>query len=119
VALVPAGWRALRRLRRRGRLRGAWDEVRDTAVDLRLGAPPEETPAEFGARIAAPWGDGAPTKAMNVLVSAVERNAYAAADAELPRGPGVRAVLRAMRGTVPRVVRFWAAVAPRSLRRRR
>jgi transglutaminase-like putative cysteine protease len=116
IGLLPAGWRTLRRVRRTGSLRGTWEELKDTAIDLGLGAPPAETPAEFGARLSVGWAPEE-VQEMKALVSAVERAAYAAADADLPPEVHRGRLLRALRGSVPRVVRFWAFVAPRSLRR--
>ncbi|GAB2450356.1 transglutaminase-like putative cysteine protease [Conyzicola lurida] len=145
LLLVPAFARVLRR---RSRLRtvdggasvlGAWDELRDTALDLGWTLTDAETPREFAARLAAsrddpafaatgpiggsPVEDPAALAVLERLREAVERESYARAGggaatvrAEEPVTVAeVRGVLDALRDGVGRGVRVRAALAPTSI----
>jgi hypothetical protein len=115
VRLAPGAWRAFVRGRRlRSGLAGGWTEIVATAIDLGLGAPLSDTPAEFAERVGASW-ESEPRAALAAVVRAVEEKAYA--DLSASGHPPVRRVLRRMAHDVSPGLRLWARLAPRSLRR--
>jgi len=147
---VPAMARIVRRRSRvrglhRGSALGAWDEVRDTALDLGWRLTDSETPREFADRLTvdrndpvffatgpiggAPITDPAAAAALGRLRDAVERESFARTGVARPGGadPGggaqrpaaatddLHAVVAALRGGVERGVRVRAALAPASV----
>ncbi len=122
LLLTPALWRSARRRRRLALLRragpgavaAAWDEVRESAIDLGIPAPATETPRGFAARVGASW-PGRERDALERVLDAVERSAYAPGRAPAP-DPTDLALVRAglALGARP-LARLLASVAPRSL----
>jgi transglutaminase-like putative cysteine protease len=119
---IPAVTGVLRRRAQRaeavaGRAEAAWALVQDTAVDLGIDVPASETPRAFGARLVA--GHDVDPVAMDVLVSAIERSAYApvrqARLGERILADEAVAVRAALRASAPSWRRALAAVLPRSL----
>ena len=144
VLAIPAVARVATRRRRVLALRlgstlGAWDEVRDTALDLGWQLTDAETPREFADRLTidpsarefgesgpiggAPIGDAAAVSALERLRSAVESESFARsgggasvrADAAAATAADLHTVLLALRGGVDRRVRVRAALAPASV----
>jgi len=145
VLAIPAIARVVRRrarvheLAHRGSAVGAWDEVRDTALDLGWRLTESETPREFAARLSSSRNDrefaatgpigGSPidqpeaVAALERLRSAVEHESFAragdgrasGAEAAGATTADLREVLAALRGGVDRGVRLRAALAPASI----
>jgi hypothetical protein len=144
LVLVPAFVRAARRRSRlaaldhHGFALGAWDEVRDTALDLGWRLTDAETPREFADRLAVDRGsalfartgpvNGSPITAAAALASlerlrrTVERQSFARVGGGVPledesgaNANDALAVVRALRDGVPRRVRVRAALAPASI----
>ncbi|WP_210479653.1 DUF3488 and transglutaminase-like domain-containing protein [Naasia sp. SYSU D00948] len=123
VLLAPAGVRALIRRRRLGalgreRVGPAWDEVRDTALDLGLVPGGALTPRALADRLGAVIGGGTPEhQELAALLRTVERERYArpgSSSGAMDEAP-VRRLLQRMRGSASRGARLRAALAPRSL----
>jgi transglutaminase-like putative cysteine protease len=141
---VPAVARVARRrsrlhdLARDGSVLGAWEEVRDTALDLGWRLTDAETPREFAERLTTsgtvftatgpigglPVTDADAVAALERLRAAVELESFArvggAAPGGRPRGAGgdprdVHLVVDALRAGVSRGVRVRAALAPASV----
>jgi len=145
--LLVLGVPAINRIgRRRARMRvlhaggsviGAWDELRDTALDLGWRINDAETPREFVARLVGdeevfaasgpvggtPIADAAVVEALTRLRAAVEQESFAGAGVR-STAPSqqtavtehdVHEVLRALRRGVSRPVRARAALAPTSV----
>jgi transglutaminase-like putative cysteine protease len=122
VLLIPALVRRVQSLRRRaGAARGdavaAWAELRATLQDLRLPAPPSESPRARGERLVRERG--VDPAAADALVRAIERSSYApagwgSAAREDLRTP-LDALRRELRETVSRRDRLAAVFTPRSL----
>ncbi|NHC12308.1 transglutaminase family protein [Motilibacter deserti] len=130
VVSVPA---LLRRSLRRRRLRpgqpsrasvlGAWDELRDTALDLGMRGAGPQTPRQFAERLGATFSlDAAGGAALGRIASAYERARYArdtgASEAAGPSEGGVvadEATVRAqLRAASSRSARLRALLLPRS-----
>ncbi|MCU1438617.1 MAG: transglutaminase protein [Naasia sp.] len=123
LLLAPGTVRVLRRRRRlsalaAGRGSPAWDEVHDTAVDLRLIGRAEVTPRALASAISAiVGGTTADLAELDRIVAGVERERFAR-----PGTPGepleeapVRRILTRMRAFAGTPARVRAAFAPRSL----
>ena len=144
VLAIPAMARVARRRTRvrglrRGSALGAWEEVRDTALDLGWRLSDAETPREFADRLTVDRDDpvfgssgpigGSPVSDAGALASlarlraAVERESFARVGGESrPGSPAPEAgvddlhrVLDALRAGVGRGVRLRAAAAPASV----
>ena len=145
VARVARRRARVRELAHHGTVIGAWDEVRDTALDLGWRLTDSETPREFAARLTTSRDDrafaatgpigGSPIDgpvaiaALERLRRAVERESFARAGAGAASGgraasgaeasaattADLREVLSALRGGVDRGVRLRAALAPASV----
>jgi transglutaminase-like putative cysteine protease len=143
VLAVPAMNRVARRRSRMralhtgGSVIGAWDELRDTALDLGWRLSDAETPREFVARLCSdgdvfaesgpvggsPITDTAAVESLARLRAAVEQESFAGVGARssVPQGPDavsehdVHEVLRALRRGVSWRVRARAALAPASV----
>ena len=126
VLVAPALARELWRRRQRnaahaGDERAAWMLVQDTAIDLRIPAPPSDSPRAFGARLVVEHG--APADAVHALVAAVEHASYAPAGyvaAGRVRGDrsleaAAMSVRTSLLGSATTSRRLLAAFAPRSL----
>ncbi|NHC45572.1 DUF3488 and transglutaminase-like domain-containing protein [Motilibacter aurantiacus] len=129
LLLVPALLRRSLRGRRlrpgqpwRARVQGAWDELRDAALDLGMRGSGPQTPRQFAERLAGTYPlDPAGSAALARLVQAYERARYArddasagtaeAADAVAADEAAVRAQLRAASS---RTARARALLVPRS-----
>jgi transglutaminase-like putative cysteine protease len=127
----------MRALHTGGSVIGAWDELRDTALDLGWRLNDAETPREFVARLTgdedvfadagpiggSPIGDPQVVEALNRLRTAVEQESFAGvgAGSSAPRQStavtehDVHEVLRALRRGVSGRARARAAFAPTSV----
>ncbi|MCR2812733.1 DUF3488 and transglutaminase-like domain-containing protein [Microbacterium sp. zg.Y1084] len=120
---IPAVAREVRRRRRLAAAAGgdaaaAWLSVREAAVDLGIAVPASESPRAFGARLVAEHD--APEDAMDVLVAAIERQAYApAASAVVSGGRGDAAGGADGRGLAAAAASVHSALARSAARRRR
>ncbi|MGM7699754.1 transglutaminaseTgpA domain-containing protein [Microbacterium sp. A84] len=116
--LMPALIRFVIRLRRRIRARrgdamSAWQEVRDTLIDLRLPVSEAHSPRARGAALVQ---RGVDAEAMHVLVDAVESISYARTAGETGNlSPALARVTADLRRSVDLRVRVAAVLAPRAL----
>lgn len=118
VLLLPALIRIVIRLRRRMRARrgdgmSAWQELRDTLIDLRLAVSEADSPRVRGAALVE---RGVDAEAVRVLVNAVESASYArVADNAGDLAPALARVSSGLRGSVDLRVRVTAVLLPRAL----
>lgn len=117
--LIPAALRRLRRLRRharaaRGDAGAAWAELNDLLADLWIPISDAESPRERSIRLRT--AHGVTTPALDALVTALERAAFAR---DAPAGADLRAPLgaveRDLRAAARPGNRVAAVLAPRSL----
>jgi transglutaminase-like putative cysteine protease len=119
VLLLPAIIRSSRRSRRFARLRvggaadAAWDEVRDTAIDLGLGWSEAETPRAFASRITRTIDVNARAALYRVL-TAFEAQQFGAANVTVDPAD-LRFALRTLASEEESGVRWRARLAPASL----
>lgn len=109
--------RTLRAAALAGQAPAAWTLVQDAAIDVGIAVPASETPRAFAARLSAAHGiDPGP---LEVLVSAIERDAYApvrtARLSERMLSDEASAVRAAILAAVPPWRRALALAFPRSL----
>ncbi|WP_300267246.1 DUF3488 and transglutaminase-like domain-containing protein [Microbacterium sp.] len=118
VIVLPALIRLAMRMRRYHRARAgdavmAWNELRETLIDLRLPVSDADTPRERGAELVK---RGADAGAVHVLVGAIEQASYARTvekDADL--AGALRRVSDDLRHSVDMPARLAAVFVPRSL----
>jgi transglutaminase-like putative cysteine protease len=125
VLLLPAMWRTGRRARRFRRVRSdgspfeAWNEIRDTAVDLGSAATESETPRAFAAAIT-PRLQPNGVDALQRLLATVEAEAYAPDAARRKAGAAdLRTVVVALRARAGIAARLRARFVPASVLGRR
>jgi transglutaminase-like putative cysteine protease len=116
--LMPALVRLVIRLRRHARARAgdamsAWQELRDTLIDLRLPVSAADSPRVRGAALVERGADAA---AVQVLVDAVESASYARAVGNArDLSPALARVTADLRRSVDLRVRVAAVLVPRAL----
>jgi len=113
----------VRRRRRARRLLGgpeeAWQEIRDTARDLRLAWSDDLSPRESGLRLTRSLSTPEAQDALARVVVAVERSRYARTPSTEPVDEDAQQVVTALLGAVDPGVRRRAALWPRSMLARR
>ena len=122
LALTPM---LVRLLRRRSRLSGAgeprlavsraWDEVRDTWVDLGRSWP-HGSPRQVGAVVAKELSDAPARDALRQVVTAVEQSRYSRSFTSAPVGEPAAVLVKGMSSTVSWDTALLARFLPRSLR---
>ena len=120
AGFAPAVTRAVVRRRRENAIRhgrepasAAWAELRDTARDYGWAAPDSETPRDFADRLAVVLSDR--REQIAGFRGNVEESAFAPPGRGVPTVSELRAMRRAIRGTVGRSDRFRAVFLPASL----
>lgn len=122
LLLVPMALRRVRRARRvskahDGDAQAAWEELRDTMLDLGLDPDPAQSPRRRAAELIAKHG--VDTAHIGAMVSAIEQKSYAESAESAESGAGLHVsllrVVRHLESNTPLRTRVGALIAPRSL----